>query len=313
MTRTFSVAAAAAFLAVNIAAVEVMARGQAPAPPAAPAAAQGRGGRGGGGRAGQAFPAQQREAADPAVVARGKGLFSVNCANCHGTDLRGGEEGGPNLLRSEVVLDDQDGELIVPLIENGRANTKMEAIPMPESDAMAIATYIHAISSTAGGQGNPPPGPRAVLNLLVGDATAGQAYFASKCSTCHSPTGDLQGIGSRVPDVMALQDLWVAGSAGRGGRGRGRGAGAAAGAADATAVTVTVTPPGGQPVDGQLGRIDDFLVTLTLANGSERSFARHGDVPKVVIHDPLAPHKALLPTYTDKDIHDVTAYLVTLK
>jgi cytochrome c oxidase cbb3-type subunit 3 len=78
-------------------------------------------------------------------------------------------------------------------------------------------------------------------------------------------------------------------------------------------VTVTVTPPNGQAVEGRLGRIDDFIVTLTMADGTPRSFRRDGDVPKVVINDPLAPHKKLLPTYTDTDIHNVTAYLATIK
>ena len=31
------------------------------------------------------------------------------------------------------------------------------------------------------------------------------------------------------------------------------------------------------------------------------------------IHDPLEGHKKLLSVYTDKEIHDVTAYLVTVK
>ena len=89
--------------------------GQTPpvqAPPVAPA--QGRG-RGPG-----VFPAQQRPPGDPAVVARGKALFGVTCALCHGADLRGGQLNGPNLLRSQLVLSDQAGELIMPIIRGGR-------------------------------------------------------------------------------------------------------------------------------------------------------------------------------------------------
>jgi cytochrome c oxidase cbb3-type subunit III len=78
-------------------------------------------------------------------------------------------------------------------------------------------------------------------------------------------------------------------------------------------VTVTVTTASGQKVEGRLDRIDDFIVTLTPADGVPRSFTRNGDVPKVEVHDPLDAHRNLLPVYTDKDIHDVTAYLVTLK
>jgi cytochrome c oxidase cbb3-type subunit 3 len=60
-------------------------------------------------------------------------------------------------------------------------------------------------------------------------------------------------------------------------------------------------------------RIDDFVVTLELADGSAKSFRRDGDLPKVVVNDPLTPHRELLPVYTDKDVHNVTAYLVTLQ
>ena len=78
-------------------------------------------------------------------------------------------------------------------------------------------------------------------------------------------------------------------------------------------VTVTVTLPSGQKIEGRLRRIDDFLVSLYLPDGSERTIARHGVTPTVALHDPLKPHRDLLPVYTDKEIHDVTAFLVTLK
>ena len=140
----------------------------------------------------------------------------------------------------------------------------------------------------------------------IGDAAAGQAYFAAKCSTCHSATGDLKDIGTRYPDAKALQNRWVAGGGGRGGGGRG-------GAPDARTVMVTVTPVTGEKIEGRLVRSDDFLVTLAEADGTVRTFRRDGDRPKVEIRDPMKPHRDLLAVYTDKDIHDVTAYLVTLK
>jgi hypothetical protein len=77
--------------------------------------------------------------------------------------------------------------------------------------------------------------------------------------------------------------------------------------------TVTVTLPSGEKVNGTLDHVDDFVVALTMADGTRRSFSTNGDTPKVEIHDPLQPHKDLLRTYADKDIHNVTAYLVTLK
>lgn len=107
------------------------------------------------------------------------------------------------------------------------------------------------------------------------------------------------------------------GGGGRGGRG-GRG-GAGGPAADAAPprtprpVTVAVTLANGQRVEGRLDRIDDFIVTLTQADDTQRTFRRAGNVPQVQITDPLAGHKQLLLKYTDADIHDVTAYLVTLK
>src|SRR5207302_1556689 len=147
--------------------------------------------------------------------------------------------------------------------------------------------------------GLPPP------SVLVGDAAAGRAFFDSKCAGCHSPTGDLQGIATRYPDPKLLQNTWVAGG-GRGGR-RGGGAGGP------RTVTAVVTLPNGERVEGMLLRIDDFLVTLTLADGTTRTFRRTGDVPKVEVKDPMKAHRDLLSVYTDKDMHDVTAYLVTLK
>ncbi len=121
-----------------------------------------------------------------------------------------------------------------------------------------------------------------------------------------------QVIGARNTNPMLLQNAWLGGQAGGGGRG-GAGGGGGGGAAAANPVMVTVTPPSGPKVEGRLGRIDDFLVIVNMEDGSSRSFRRNGDVPRVEIRDPREAHRKLLPTYTDKDIHDVTAYLVTLK
>jgi len=274
------------------------ARGQA-----GPAAGQGNRGRGGGANpAPSNFPAQQRAAGDPAVVARGNTLYGINCRACHGVDLRGGDQGGPNLLRSEIVLNDQAGESILPVVKNGRQTPgmpTMPAIPLADDDIRAIAEYLHSVLATAQRQGGPPPGPPITLNILVGDAGAGKAYFDSKCSSCHSTSGDLRGIGARFNSPMQLQNAWVGGGGGRGG--------------NQTPVTATVTLPSGESVEGQLGRVDDFIIVLNLGDGTSRSFRRTGNVPKVEIRDSRDSHRNLLPTYTDKDIHDVTAYLVTLK
>jgi cytochrome c oxidase cbb3-type subunit III len=271
----------------------------------------------GGGRQGRGtFPAQQRTLADPAVIERGNTLYGINCRLCHGPDLRGGDLGGVNLLRSQLVLNDQDGELIYPVVHDGRNNPgmpPMPPLPLPEADVKAIAAYIHSVAAKAAGQGGPPPGPPVVLDIVVGNAAAGQKYFAANCASCHSATGDLQGLAARYPEPMQLQNAWVAGGGG-GGRGRGGPGGADQGPARTPRpVTVVVTLANGERVAGRLERIDDFIVTLTQEDGVQRTFRRKGSVPQLQITDPLATHKQLLTKYTDKDIHDVTAYLVTLK
>jgi cytochrome c oxidase cbb3-type subunit III len=316
MRAKYSLAFAAILLVTSIAA-RLPAQGQPPAQPPAPApGAQPPAGppQGGRGRGQATFPAQQRTLADPAVIARGKTLFEINCRLCHGADLRGGDMGGVNLLRSNLVLTDQHGELILPVVHGGRQNPGMPVMPpfpqIPDDDVKAIAEYIHSVAFTMRGQGNPPPSSEAVvLNIVVGDAAAGKAYFAAKCASCHSESGDMQGVASRYSDPVQLQNAWVSGGTG-GGRG---GGGAGRGDANRREVTVVVTSPSGPKVEGRLDRIDDFIVTLTPADGMQRSFTRNGDVPKVEIRDPLEGHRKLLPVYTDKDIHDVTAYLVTLK
>jgi cytochrome c oxidase cbb3-type subunit 3 len=315
MRAKYSLAFAASLLLTTIA-VRLPAQGQPPAqPPAQAPGAPAGPPQGGRGRGQATFPAQQRTLADPAVIARGKTLFEINCRLCHGADLRGGDMGGVNLLRSDLVLRDQHGELILPVVKGGRQNPGMPVMPpfpqIPDEDVKAIAEYIHSVAFTMRGQGNPPPSAEpVVLNILVGNAAAGKAYFAAKCASCHSESGDMQGVASRYSDPVQLQNAWVSG--GGGGRG-GRGRGAAGGGGNRREVRVTVTTQSGQKVEGRLDRIDDFIVTLTPADGVQRSFTRNGDVPKVEIRDPLEGHRNLLPVYTDKDIHDVTAYLVTLK
>jgi cytochrome c oxidase cbb3-type subunit III len=274
---------------------------QTPAPATPP-----QGGRGG--RVGGFVPGQQRPPEDPVQTARGKTIYGISCTGCHGADLRGGDMGGPNLLRSQLALVDQKGELIVPIIQGSR-QPAMPAIPMSPEDAHAVAAYIRSMMATIGRQGMPPSIGVPAPSILVGDAKAGQAYFETKCGRCHSPTGDLKGIATRIPDPKALQNTWVAGGGGRGGRG----GAAAPGAIGPRTVMVAVTTAPGQTVEGRLVRIDNFLVTVGLADGTIRSFRREGDVPKVEVRDPMKPHRDLLAVYTDKDMHDVTAYLVTLK
>ncbi len=287
-------------------------------PPANPPdTPEGRGaGRGRGRGQGQmaTFPAQQRPPGDPELIARGKPLFVTNCSTCHGVDLRGGVGNGPNLLRSSVVLTDQHGELILPIVRGARAERGMPPLPqLTDDDVKAIAEYIHSIVATARGQGAPPESEAPPPNALVGDAKAGEVYFAAKCASCHSPTGDLAGIGSRIDEAKNLQNYWVVGGGGGNGRGGRGGRGAQGDQSDRRTVTATVTMPNGEKIQGQVARLDNFFITLLLDDGRLRTIRREGDVPKIDVKDPLEFHKKLPAILTDKDMHDVTAYLATLK
>lgn len=245
----------------------------------------------GGGAA--AYP--QRPPAPPEVLARGKELFEKECGFCHGADARGGDMGG-NLIRSQVVLNDQSGERLAPVLRGegieGAMMPKFDFTPQQVAD---IAAYLHSFRVSGYDISRMRP-----ETIVVGNAAEGQAFFAARCASCHSPSGDLRGIASRFPDPRALQQQWLMPGGGRGG-------------AAGPPITITVMPPGGAPVDGRLVRIDDFIVTLALADGSQRTFTRDGDVPEVELHDPIQAHRELLRVYSDKNIHDVTAYLVTLE
>ena len=213
--------------------------------------------------------------------------------------------GGPNLLRSPVMLNDKNGELLLPIVRGSRVNAGMPAIELSEADAKAVASYVHSVLATARAQGAPPPGDVPALNVLVGDAAAGEIYFKEKCVSCHSVLGDLAGIASRVPDAVQLQNLWVAG-----GRNERNDTENSPGRRD---VTATITTAAGAKVEGRLDRIDDFIVSIVLADGTRRTIRRVDDSPKIEINDPLAAHRKLLETYFDRDMHNVTAFLATLK
>lgn len=249
-----------------------------------PGGPDGRGGRGGGPRA----PAYPARVTDPAAVERGKTLYTdSNCAGCHAIDIRGSDR-GPNLLRSQLVLRDRKGELIAPVIRNG-SNTMPASANLTDAQIADIAEYLHSFPINSR-----DPARQRPQTIVTGNAAAGQVYFQANCSACHSAAGDLKGLGTKYADPRTLQGRFLAPVA-------------------TQDTTVTVVPPHGAAVEGRLLRIDEFYVSLVAADGSQQTFARKGGTPAVVIHDRLAAHKALLPKYTDRDIHDLTAYLVTLK
>ena len=55
---------------------------------------------------------------DPAAVARGHALFKSTCGFCHGEDATGSR--APDLVRSPLVNHDDHGNLLGPVIRNGR-------------------------------------------------------------------------------------------------------------------------------------------------------------------------------------------------
>jgi cytochrome c oxidase cbb3-type subunit 3 len=208
------------------------------------------------------------------------------------------------LLRSGVALNDRNGELIAAAV-----SWHTPALKLVTEDTGAIVEYIHSIHSTMDRQGS-PPGRNPVglqLNLLMGDPNAGATQFADLCASCHSVTGDLKGIGARIPDVRSLQNAWFSGSGGGAGGG-GRGGGGA---------STTVTLADNTKLQGTLVRKDDFLVVLMLDDGTRKSIPRSG-VQNIEVNDPREAHKsmAMKLIFDDPDnkrMHDVTAYLASIK
>ncbi len=239
---------------------------------------------------------------DQAGAARGKQAYLADCASCHGPLARGTAKGS-DLVRSLVVLHDRYGSQIGPFLSKGHPVTGgKQSTALAKATTDDITEFLHKnVTDTLRGSGGPYEN---VINVVTGDAKAGAAYFngAGKCAGCHSPTGDLKGIANKYePPALQQRFLFPQGiSFGRGGVNR------------AKPVTVTVTPASGAAVTGVLDRIDDFDVSLRDSSGEYHSWKR---VPglKVEQHDPYAGHVALLDQYTDKNIHDIIAYLETLK
>jgi len=247
-----------------------------------------------GGRGGPRF--------DQAAVDRGQQMFVAQCGFCHGSNATGGQS-GPDLIRSVLVMDDEDGKQLSEFLKVGRPDKGMPRFELKQEQIKDLAAFLHQRITAAANRGG-----YKILNILVGDAKAGEAFFNStgKCNTCHSPSGDLQGIGAKY-DPVTLQGRIVM-PRGRVGR-RGQGGGQSL----RSFPTVTVTLPSGQSFSGLLMRVTDFDVTLRDAEGGLRSFTREGDIPKVEVKDPLQAHVDMLATWKDTDLHNMTAYLVTLK
>jgi mono/diheme cytochrome c family protein len=232
----------------------------------------------------------ERQRVDNAAADRGRAVYAKHCINCHGSTAKGTDR-GPDLIRSSVVLRDRLGSGIGPAI---RPSATHQAT-LTQAETVDLSHFLHQRVEAIVSNRN----PRGPLPVLTGDPEAGRVYFngAGRCSTCHSPAGDLSGIATRIPDPANLQQRFLFPSLRRGG---------------ARQVEATVTVAKQAPVTGVLVRIDDFFVSLRDASGEYLAFNR-GPGVSVVVNDPLTAHHELLERYTDADMHNLTAYLARLK
>jgi len=233
---------------------------------------------------------------DAKRAAAGAKVFGPNCGFCHGADARGAQ--GPDLLRSPVVLDDNQAELIGPWVRDGRPLKGMPAFPSFTDEQLSdIAEFLHLQIELAANRGT-----YRILSVVTGDAKAGEAYFngAGKCSTCHPATGDLAHIGSKMEPPDLQQAFLYPGARGF------------ADGGPKSALKVTVTLPDGKTITGTMKHQDDFYISLYDEQGNYHSVALEKDV-KVQVEDTLVFHRRMLDRYTNTQMHDLTAYLVTLK
>jgi cytochrome c oxidase cbb3-type subunit III len=236
---------------------------------------------------------------DAQSAERGKSIYIAECITCHGPRARGKGD-GTDLVRSLTVLHDRYGNTIGPFLRKGhQTQSGIATSSFTQAQMSDLSNFLHQqVNDTLRG------GPFSkVLNVLTGDPKAGQAYFngAGKCNTCHSPTGDLAGIASKY-DPPTLQQRFLFPRTTNFSRGQ---------MAVAKPTTVTVTDANGS-VSGVLDKMDDFDISLRDSSGEYHSWKRTPSL-KIEKHDPYAAHIELLDQYTDKDIHDVVAYLETLK
>jgi mono/diheme cytochrome c family protein len=254
--------------------------------------------RGGGG--GFTMGPDDKQIVDPAASDRGKKLYAAQCITCHGPAARGNVN-GPDLVRSVTILHDRYGSTIGPFLSKGHpTQSGMASASFTTEQVKDLSHFLHQqVNDTL------RSGPYSkVLNVLTGDPKAGAQYFngAGRCGSCHSPTGDFAHLASKY-DPPTLQQKFLFPKTLGGGR---------RGMAASKPVTVTVTPPNGPSVSGVLDRIDDFNISLRDASGEYHSWKRTPDL-KIEKNDPYAAHDELLDKYTDQDIHNVVAYLETLR
>jgi len=239
-----------------------------------------------------------RPTVDAAAADRGRHVWAAECITCHGAQARGTDT-GPNLIRSMVVLRDRYGSELGPFLRKG--HPMQSGAPSASLSDVQVVDLTHflrqRINDTLRGSAVFVP-----QQVVSGNPSDGAAYFTGDggCSACHSASGDLAGVGSRIPNPVDLQQrlLFPTGRAGRGG--------------SSAMVKVTVTPAAGQALSGTLVQMDDFYVTLRDDTGAIRVVKRSPST-KVVKTDPLQAHHDLLRRISDRNIYDLVAYLASLK
>jgi cytochrome c oxidase cbb3-type subunit 3 len=224
-------------------------------------------------------------------------FFAQTCSFCHGNDARGGAEGGPDLTQSAIVRGDVTGAQLGQFLQVGRPDKKMPPFPLASEQLADVTAFLRSAIASGG---------RGVAAIVVGDAKAGESYFngAGKCTACHSTTGNLKGIGLKYSTAQLQGRIVLP---------RGAGSYPRNGSEIAPYRSVTVTLPSGDKHSGTLLAVSLFAVTLRDGSGVTRTFSRTGDVPQVDIVDPLQAHLDLMKTLTDADMHNLTAFLVTLR
>jgi mono/diheme cytochrome c family protein len=250
---------------------------------------------------------QAAQPPDPAAVARGRQIFTTTCAACHGPEARGGSEGMTDLTRSAIATAADGGAQLGAFLKVGRPERRMPPFAFADAEVADLSAFLRSVAAPAGRGG----GRNTAINaIVVGDAAAGERYFngAGQCATCHSPTGDLKGIGSRLT-VAQIQGRIVYP------RDNGNYPPSFNSPPNPNEPqrTVVVTLANGEKLSGALMWLTDFNVTLKDANGILRTIARSGDTPSVAVTDPVQYHLDHMRALTDKNMHDLTAYLVTLK
>jgi cytochrome c oxidase cbb3-type subunit III len=253
-------------------------------------------------------PAESESGFDAAAVERGRQLLVQQCGFCHGSNARGGQQ-GPDLTRSDLVQSDENGKQLGAFLKVGRPELKMPKFDLPEHDVADLAVFLHSTIQSVSNRGD-----YKILDIVVGDPKAGEAYFAGagKCITCHSTTGDLKGIGASY-DPTTLQGRLVMprGQQRRRSPGGGRDVPPFL---EPSAVKATVKSATGETFTGPLILLTDFDVTVyDPATQQPRSWVRTDGAPAVTLTDPLQAHVDMVRTWKDTDIHNMTAFLLSLK